>query len=522
MKKLYAAVIFGFAMLALSGTASALTVGVNDDAPKDGGVAPWFFSTMASEGLADDAISVRWDETQPTMIPAQANITAAIAKANASGVTVELDLYPLHSQALTDAKECAPTSDPQGCGDSSAIAAFGAWTASVAAAFPSIHQFVVMNECNQPLFLNPQWFSNGSNSTPDKSTVAQSAEICGRALAAAYDALHAQNSSNFVWGVGLSPRGNDQPDASSDSSTTPVTFLHALGAWFTAFAAATHRTAPLMDGLDFHPYPIPQSLPFAQGYTNPLEASVTNLPRIYQAFYDGFKGSPQRTIGQQSGGGLKVSLNETGIQTAPGSHASAYTGAENSATSAGGVIPPYDSETYQATWYTQMLNVVACDPNVAVVNIFHLIDESDLTGWQSGLYFADQQPKQSAAAVANWISTTHGNCTGTETSFMPAGATSTTTTTTTTGSTTKTATLPPGCTGACATVLKTAATACTSTSATKAGCTKALTKAKVQLVVLQKKQSKAKGTAKTKLKLTITGFTKMLSTYTAAAKKLKH
>ena len=91
-----------------------------------------------------------------------------------------------------------------------------------------------------------------------------------------------------------------------------MTFLHALGAWFKAFAVQTHRTAPLMDGFDYHPYPIPQSLPFAQGYTDPLDASVSNLPRIYQAFYDGFNGSPQKTIGQQAGGGLKVSLNETG------------------------------------------------------------------------------------------------------------------------------------------------------------------------------------------------------------------
>jgi hypothetical protein len=522
MKKLYAAVVCGVAMLALCGTASALTVGVNDDAPKDGGVSTWFFTTMQSEGLADDAITVRWDETNPTAIPAQSNITAAIAKANANGVTVELDLYPLHSQALTGGTSCDPSSDPEACGNTSAIAAFGAWTASVAAAFPSIHQFVVMNECNQDLFINPQWMSNASNSTPDKSTVNQSAEVCGRALAAAYDALHAQNSSNFVWGIGLSPRGNDQPDASSNSSTKPVTFLHALGAWFTAFAAKTHRTAPLMDGFDDHPYPIPQSLPFAQGYADPLEASVSNLPRIYQAFYDGFKGSPQRTIGQQAGGGLKVSLNETGIQTAPGSHASAYTGTESSANSAGGVIPPYDSETYQATWYTQMLNLVACDPNVAVVNIFHLIDESDLTGWQSGLYFADQQPKQSASAVANWISTTHGNCTGTESSFMPTSAAGATTTTTTTGAPGKTALLPPGCTGACAKVLTTAATACTSKSATKAGCTKALAKAKVQFTTLKKQQLKAKGSTKTKLKVTITGFNKLLTTYTAAAKKLKH
>ena len=52
----------------------------------------------------------------------------------------------------------------------------------VATAFPTVHQFVVMNECNQPLFVNPQWDASGQN---------QSAAICGRALAAAYDALKA-------------------------------------------------------------------------------------------------------------------------------------------------------------------------------------------------------------------------------------------------------------------------------------------------------------------------------------------
>jgi hypothetical protein len=161
------------------------------------------------------------------------------------------------------------------------IQQFAAWTATVAQTFPSVREFIVGNECNQPLFLNPQWGNAGQN---------QSAAICGPALAAAYDALKNVSSSNFVWGVGLSPRGNDSPNAPSDSSTSPVQFLGDLGDWFKAFAAETGRTAPLMDGLDFHPYPVPQSLPFATGYADPRDASISNLPRIYQAFYDGFNG----------------------------------------------------------------------------------------------------------------------------------------------------------------------------------------------------------------------------------------
>ena len=74
----------------------------------------------------------------------------------------------------------------------------------VARTFPSVREFIVMNECNQPLFVNPQWDTAGQN---------QSAAICGRALAAAYDALKGVERREFVWGIGLSPRGNDKPSA---------------------------------------------------------------------------------------------------------------------------------------------------------------------------------------------------------------------------------------------------------------------------------------------------------------------
>jgi hypothetical protein len=266
-----------------------------------------------------------------------------------------------------------------------------------------------MNECNQPLFVNPQWNTAGQN---------QSAAICGRALAAAYDALKSVSRDIHVWGIGLSPRGNDRPDAVNNSSTTPVTFLGALGEWWRAFVKKTGRTAPLMDGFDFHPYPVPQSQPFAKGYGDVRSASVSNLPRIYQAFFDAFNGTPQQTIGQQKGGGLRVSLNETGVQTDTLGK-SGYSGSEVSSTSAGGVFGEWATEAYQATWYLQMLNLVACDPNVDVVNIFHLIDEANLTGWQSGLYFADQSPKRSAASVRDWIAKTGGGCQGKATSWTP-------------------------------------------------------------------------------------------------------
>jgi hypothetical protein len=386
-------------------------VGVNDEAALDPAQVGWLYPTLGVEGLQQTSIALRWDETAPTTVPDQAAVANAVTAARANGQTVELDLFPLHSQAFTGAAGCAPSPDPQACGDTARIQSFATWTAAVARAFPTVHQFVVMNECNQPLFVNPQFDSSGAN---------QSAEICGRALAASYDALKAVSTANVIWGVGLSPRGNDNPKAASNVSTSPTAFLRDLGAWFRAFVAATGRTKPLMDGLDFHPYPIPQSLPFATGYANTTSATVSNLPRIYQAFYDGFNGTPQPTIGQQPGGGLPLSLNEVGIQTDSTGHPG-YVGTETAGDAAGGVVGATATEAYQASWYAQMLALVACDPNVRVVDIYHLLDEASLAGWQSGLYYLDHTPKQSAATVHDWIATTGGACQGALHPWTPPG-----------------------------------------------------------------------------------------------------
>jgi hypothetical protein len=395
--------------LALAGPAPAgLVVGANDDAGKIEIFAPWVYSTMATEGLQVNTLTLTWDETDPTTIPALEAVTKTVATAEGTGIRVAFDLYPLHSQALSNGVKCASTKNPLACGSGVKIQQFADWAATVARTFPSVRQFIVMNECNQPLFVNPQWDAKSEN---------QSAKICGRALAAAYDAIKEVNKANFVWGLGLSPRGNDKPKAASNSSTSPVKFIGYLGAWFKAFALKTHRTAPLMDGFDFHPYTVPQSLPFEKGYPNPRHASVANLPRLYQAFYDAFIGSPQKTIGQQKGGGLPVSLNEVGIQTDP--NGNEYFGFETSATAAGGMLGDFATAGYQSEWYLKMLKLVSCDPNVRIVNIFHLLDESVLSGWQSGLYYADHEPKLSAQTVSGWIRSTGGRCKGTLVPWKP-------------------------------------------------------------------------------------------------------
>jgi len=384
------------ALIALLGTgvagASANTIvwGVNDDAGKyENGTGP-FWTTLRSVGMTSDSMTLRWDETSATGFEGNEAdfLPASLDAAAATGVNVTFDVYPRHSSALA-----SPAN----------VGRFASWVAKLAEAYPQVREYVVMNECNTSLFVNPQ-YASGQN---------VSAARCGAFLGATYDALKTVDPTIFVWGLGLSPRGNPVPtDMSSPRATNPVDWIRFLGQWY----RASGRVKPLMDGLDLHPYPIPQTLPFETGYPGATSFSVVNLPRAYQAFYSAFAGTPQRTVGP---GRLPVSLNEVGIQTTPAPEvANAYDGLENAAG-----VAETGSEAYQAAWYTKLVDYALCDADVTKVNIFKLVDETSLAGWQSGLFYAGFVPKLSATTFSAELQRTGGNCpTGEAAWFSPASA----------------------------------------------------------------------------------------------------
>ena len=210
--------------------------------------------------------------------PSQAAVTAAIAAAKANGATVELDLFPLHSQAFTGGAHCAPSTDPQGCGNTAEIQAVRRLDGGGRERVPD-RAPVRRHERVQPAALRQP-----AVDTVGREPVGR--DLRARARRRLRRAEGGRAPQNFVWGVGLSPRGNDNPNAASNSRPRRSPSSQDLGAWFKAFAAATGRTAPLMDGLDFHPYPIPQSLPFATGLRRPDERErlepAPDLPGLLQ------------------------------------------------------------------------------------------------------------------------------------------------------------------------------------------------------------------------------------------------
>jgi hypothetical protein len=187
-----------------------------------------------------------------------------------------------------------------------------------------------------------------------------------------------------------------------------VRFIRYLGLAY----RASGRTLPIMDALAFHPYPNPSSGddPLTKGYQWP-NAGVPNLDRIKQAVWDAFGGTGQPTFAETGARRvfgvalpppLSFVLDETGWQAAiPAGSRAAYTGFENSKTV---------SETTQARIYGSLIRLVECDPAVASLDFFHLIDESGLAGFQSGLVRADGSLRPSYDAVKDTIATTGGRC----------------------------------------------------------------------------------------------------------------
>ncbi|MDQ3067158.1 MAG: hypothetical protein M3R12_08435 [Actinomycetota bacterium] len=376
MKKLTAALAFACAVTFTAG-AGAVDFGANDDTGKYlGASSSAYFGQMAAAGLKQNVMTLKWDPSAPMAIPDRDFLDAAIPLAQAKGIKVVFALYGARPTTFT--------------GDGGTAEAFAAWAAQVARTYPSVKNMIIGNEPNQPRFWRPQFDASGNQA---------SAAGFGPVLAAAYDALKAVDGSIQVIGIGLSPRGNDRPDAPSNISSSPVRFLKAFGDWY----RGSGRTRPVMDSFSFHPYPNANSDPLSRGYVWP-NAGVPNLDRIKQALHDAFDGTAHPTTAS----GLKFFLDEVGWQVDTSGNA-AYAGSEN---------VNVTTEANQSQIYGELVRTTACDPTVAAVNIFGFYDESDRgAGFQAGLYRKDGTARPSADSVSRAIA---AGCSGNRSSWSAA------------------------------------------------------------------------------------------------------
>jgi hypothetical protein len=379
--------------LALSGLAAAAAgagspaIGFAEDATKyssDGGQA--LFTELNKLGTTSNRVAVFWDATQPATIQDKAFLDRMLPVAQAHNVQVVFAVYP--KRALM-----APTTPD-------AASAFCDYAVQVMKTYPSVRKVIIGNEPNQPRFWQPIW-------TPDGKPAAPAAMEA--VLATCYDKLKAFDPTLDVIGVGLSPRGNDSPQAPSNSSLSPVRFIKALGDAY----RASGRTAPLFDEWSWHCYPNVNTDPVSTGYPWPATGCV-NADRVKQAIWDAFSGTGQPTFEEQGVktpyalgttlfGTLKMFIDEVGWQVntvgRPG-----YTGVEN--------VPTVDEQT-QAQVYAQLVHLANCEPTLTAFHFFHAIDEADRgTGFQSGPLRATGEERSSAAGIQQAIAADAGRCTG--------------------------------------------------------------------------------------------------------------
>jgi hypothetical protein len=367
MRRISAVFACACAALALAGAASSTTYGVADDAGKyadDGGAG--FFTMLTDLGMTENRIAVFWDPSRPTTIVDQVFLDRSIPQAMARGIEVIFSIYPLKARALVDT--------PNG------VQLFAQYAAKVAQRYPYVRKVICLNEGNQPRFHQPQ-FDDAGNGI--------SGVVQEQAMAACYDALKSVDPGITVVAFGLSPRGNDDFDAPSNVSHSPVRFLKEVGDAY----RASGRTRPIADDVSIHCYPNQNTDAPSLGYQWP-KIGCANFDRFKQAWWDAFHGTAQplfREAGESGGPFARIYVDEVGYQAkiAP-AKGGLYTGAEN--------VPLLDEAT-QAQYYAQLIEMMACDPNVALLNFFHAVDETSLPAWQSGLVLPDGTRRASYASV---------------------------------------------------------------------------------------------------------------------------
>lgn len=390
MKRLAALLAVAGVVLAIAGgaTANPLTYGVSDDWPAFHPCGDIFWQSMRDIGMTELRMTVQWNGTS-TISPA--GLQAAADCARLQGVTPVLAIYPARPDLIGS--------------NASAQSAFASFVALVGQAFPQVQNFIVGNEPNVNRFWQPQFVGGQDAAARDYE----------HTLAKSYDALKTVRPDSIVWGPAISSRGNDNATAMTNPSHSPVRFIAEMGA---AYRASGRRT-PLFDEYDMHPYPPNVN---TDAYTKKSEwpnAGAANLDRIKQALWDAFHGTGQAVPAEQSGGqptqspragtyaagGLPINLDEVGTQTTITGHDAAYTDPPDNV--------PLVSLAQQAKYYTDLMELAACDPDVNSLLFFPLLDNTEVSsGFQSGLLFADGVGKPAYLAVKQKISSSHGACQG--------------------------------------------------------------------------------------------------------------
>jgi len=339
-----------------------MLVGATEDAVRsaDPAVAQQQMDLLAAAGFRAVRITEIWAPGDSAVSTADAKILDnVVAAAKKDGLVVFVSVLNFGSKTtpLTDTDQ----------------ADFASYAASVVTT-THVRYLIVGNEPNLNRYWLPQFDDAGND-------VAASAYES--LLARTYDAIKAVAPGTTVIGGALAPRGGDVGGGIRPTHS-PTVFIADMGAAY----RASGRTQPIMDALALHPYEDHSSIAPADGtHPNTTSISLADYPKLVSILGGAFDGTAQ------AGSALPIYFDEFGVESQiPTAKQALYAGTEPA------VTEPVDEAT-QAAYYRQAIQLSFCYPTVRGLFLFHAVDEKALSGWQSGVYYADDTPKSSLADV---------------------------------------------------------------------------------------------------------------------------
>jgi hypothetical protein len=357
---------------AAAATGPSFFVGVDEDAFVWGN-SQLNASIAHTLGVKAVRITLRWRPGEST-VPGDVANTLDRLVLDASGLRVVVSVYGL-------AADTPRTEESRG--------QFCGFVADLLKRNPQIDDVVIWNDPNDSTFWSPQFGSGGQSAAPADYEAL---------LAQCWDAAHAVRESANVVSLMV-----------SKAPPAPGAFTlgyHAPGAWIAGLAAAykaSGRTRPLFDTFGYIPHPIGSSeRPWV---THPAGSTISigDYTALMQALGDGFRGTAQPVPGD---GATTIWYFAQGFQTVPdATRAGLYSGSETDSSPIPAWSPTEAADSRQGPGLDQAMQladaikVAYCQPAVGAYFNFHLVDEKDLAGWQSGIFWADGSPKPAYQAL---------------------------------------------------------------------------------------------------------------------------
>ena len=237
----------------------------------------------------------------------------------------------------------------------------------------SVDRYIIWNEPNLPLWIQPQSTCSRSGCTP------ASPAIYRDLVRAAYPAIKAADPGAQVLIGALGPRG--QTSQGTNANISPLTFLRWMGCRSTSYRAI--RTGPCAgfhsavgDGFAYHPHGVTNApgTPFPNGN----DVDLASLPRM-EAVLDKLQSSSSLRATTRR---FDLYLDEYGYQTNPPDR---FLGVSAAA---------------QDLWLQEAAYRAWHDPRVRNLTQYGWVDEplgAGGAGWQSGLKYADGRAKAALA-----------------------------------------------------------------------------------------------------------------------------